>query len=380
MSPITPTGRARSRFTSTLRARALPAACSLALAALVLVPGGAAAATPPIRFDMRIYGPCVEGWAEGVVVSVVWKDSTGGLKAASGPDFQSDGGWWSFCPADQTVAVLPGDRITVSNGTYTRKYVVPNLTLAIDRVSNVAHGTGPAGRTITLCSGWWWYWGWGDCWGVRVGQNGEWSFNPHEDLYGGMRADVTWRSPNGDRLSLDGYAPQLGVTLGKATFSGRTNLLGDVQVLVENSHSATGMATADREGVFAGVLRDSSGDPVPVSAGDHVSAPSLAADADWIVPRIEGGAGKRSDTVNGKCYDSGTSMGYARVWVVRPDSHVRGVGYWSTEADGTFHADFTGYFGGGDVEVSANIKSGDRIKIDCIQTTGDWARWSFVVH
>jgi len=361
-----------------MRTRTLPVVSALALGAMLLSPGGAAAATPPVVFDMTIYGPCVQGWADAVT-SVVWRDAAGVVKAAVGPDYQPDGGFWRVCPADQTLAVVPGDRITVSDGSYTRKYVVPDLTLVIDRVHNVAYGTGPAGRTIHLCGSFSFYWGYGDCWSVRADQDGNWTFDPHQDLYGGMEADLTWTSPNGDRLFLQVFSPELGVTLGESTFSGWTSPLAAVQVSLDNGSVFASAATADRTGAFTGAFMDSGGNLISVSAGDHVRAPSLAADADWIVPAIQGRANSVSNVVKGSCSDTGTSMHEVRVSVVRPDGHVRGDQFRSIRSDGTFRADFNNYGGGGDVPVSTNIRLGDQIWVDCLQTTGDWARLTFVV-
>lgn len=355
----------------------IAATAAIALAS-ILAPGNAlATTTSPIRFDMTIYGPCVQGWAVGAVTSVVWRDAGGELKAAGVPEYQSEGGFWEFCPADQTV--VPGDRITVSDGSYTRKYVVPDLTLVIDRVHNIAYGTGPAGRTIHLCGSFSFYWAYGDCWSLRADQDGKWTFDPHRDLYGGMEANLTWTSPNGDRLFLQAFPPELGVTLGESTFSGWASPLTAVQVSLDNGRVFTSSAATNRNGSFSGAFMDSGGNPISVSPGDHVHAPSLAADADWIVPEIEGSANRVTDVVRGSCSDTGTSMHDVRVSVVRPDGHVRGSQFLSIRSDGTFRASFRNYFGGGDIPVSANMRLGDQIRIDCLQTTGDWARLSFVV-
>ena len=342
----------------------------------LLSPAAAVAATAGITFDMTIYGQCVSGRAGGGHVDVVWRDSSGALKA-QGSDMDKPYEWWEFCPTDEALAVMPGDIIKVSDGINTRKYVVPHLTLRLDRVNNLYRGTGPAGRTIRL---------WipngdsADGHSVRVGQDGQWVFNPHGDLGGFLDmvfADVSWKSPKGDTLYVSAWEPKLGVTLGKSGFAGQTSPYADVEVSVVGAHDATGIATADRDGEFFGQFRNASGHLVAVMPGDHVSSPSVASDADWIVPAIQGTANKSTEIVTGSCQDTGTAADYVRVWIIRPGGQVRAQFNWATEADGSFVADFTdyGYYDRG----RANIKSGDRVRIDCVQTTDDWARLTFVV-
>jgi len=340
----------------------------------------AAATPPPITFWMEVYGPCLGGYAGGgTTISVVWRDSAGVLKAR-GDTQTADYGQWGFCSGDQAVAVMPGDRVKVSDGTYTRDYVVPKLTIRADRVKQLYEGTGPAGRTIGL---------WipnGDYerrHSVRVGLDGTWSFRPADGLGGsfivGYTGYVAWNSPNSDHLEAYAYYPQIGVTLGKPSFYGTTAGFSNVVASISGARHGTGSATSDGVGTFSGIFRDASGHSISVSPGDHVSAPAVASNADWIVPNIEGSADKTTEIVTGKCYDTGTSAGLVGVEVIRYGGHVRGASVWHTDADGSFVADFTSYTNGFSTD-HANIKTGDRIKIDCIQTTGDFARLTFVVR
>ncbi|MGZ8778251.1 MAG: hypothetical protein ACXWZ5_20660 [Mycobacterium sp.] len=353
---------------------------AIALAAVtgLAVPRAATAVQPPITFDLTMYDPCIIGKAPIGTINVVWRDSGGGLNAQGSTEAVGIGRW-EFCPDGQSGAVMPGDRIKVSQGSYTRNYVVPNLTIRVDRINALYDGTGPAGRTIGL---WCPNGDWVDRYSVRVGQDGQWTFEPPVgDLCGSFDdyyAWAQWRSPNNDQLAVTGWEPRLGVTLGTANFSGQADAFADIEVSLDGVRDANGTATADGDGQFAGKLRDSSGRLVAVSPGDHVSAPAVAPNADWIVPEIEGTADKATEIVAGRCHDTGTAAGYVRVWVIRPGGGVRGMDNWGTEADGSFQADFTdfGFFG----SFSANIKAGDRIKIDCFQTTDDWARLTFVVR
>jgi hypothetical protein len=353
-----------------------PLALAILLTTLV-VPSAASAATAPITFDMTIYGNCVSGWTGGADVHVVWRDSGGALKA-DGIVTDRWSSWFEFCPSDSTLAVTPGDQIKISTHFANRTYTVPNLTLRLDRVTNLASGTGPAARNIQLCSGWGWYIGFGSCRSVRVGQDGQWGYNPHTDLFGGIEAYLFWKSPKGDRLYVFTVAPFLRVTIGKAEFEGFTQPFANVDVSLDGSVDATGHATAEATGRFEGTLRDSASQAVQVSPGDRISAPSFASDADWVVPTIVGRANKLTEIVKGGCLNSVDSY---LVWVsiVGPLGNVRGSGLWHTNSEGRFRAGFRNYYGGGDVPVTANVKSGDTVRIDCVQSTGDETRWSFIV-
>jgi hypothetical protein len=349
------------------------------LLAIVALPTSASAATPSITFSMQIYGPCLGGnAAANTTISIVWRDSTGSLKA-KGSTASSNSGGWTFCPTDTTLAVMPGDRVSVSDGSYTRAYSVPNLTIQVDRVNSTYQGTGPGGRTIKL------FIPNGDVeriHSVRIGTDGTWSFKPAGGLGGSYVVDyiayAEWISPNSDQLDVYAYFPKIGVTLGKADFYGTTTAFSEVAATISDGSQGQGSATGDGRGTFSGLFRNSSGNAVSVSPGDHISAPSLASNADWIVPAIQGSADKTTEIVTGTCSDTGTAATYVGVTIVRPDGHVRAAATWAIESDGSFVADFTDYgpFG----PQHANIKTGDRVKIDCFQTTGDFARLTFVVR
>ena len=133
-----------------------------------------------------------------------------------------------------------------------------------------------------------------------------------------------------------------------------------------------------RRARFEGTFRDSGSQAVPVSPGDHVTAPSLSPDADWIVPTISGSANKLTEVVRGACSNS-LGNDRVRISIVGPLGAVRGQGYWHTNAEGRFKATFVNYFAGGDTPTTTNIKSGDQVRIDCLQATGDFSRWSFLV-
>ena len=263
--------------------------------------------------------------------------------------------------------------------------LLPNFTVSADRVNNVFRGTGPANRTMGIDYPAGRMADYTYTHHFRPGDDGTWTFNPPEldDIEGGQFVQLFWRSPNDDRLNAYASAPAVVLVLGRAKFLGSTTPLTSafftLRDAATNVKLAGASATADPNfGDFDVTFRDSGGSPVAVTPGQRFKALSFAADANWIVPNITGSADKLADTVTGRCYDTGKSSGDFIVTVNRT-GHMRGRDFGRSFApDGSFTVDFSypqespGY-------EPANIKTGDRIEISCMQTTGDWVRWSFRV-
>lgn len=349
------------------------------LAALVGAPGLAAAANAPITFTVNYGRSCVSGNSTASEsVTVVWRDRAGGLKAQG---TAPSNGFWALCAADQSAVIRIGDTIKVKDSTYTRKLIVPDFSLNIDRVSDLFSGTGPASRTIKVAYAIGLFNDNEQSYNVRVGTDGHWSYDPHQDLPGGQYASLRWTTPHGDELELSGSSPTLTVTLGRSAFSGYTAALTDVRVALRDpatsTRKATGTATSDGYGQFGGTFHDANGAAVPVSAGDRLRGLSFAADLNWIIPNVEGTADVATDFVYGRCFDTGVSDYFAQVRVLRPGG-FRGAS-WVFRADetGAFAVDFSQPDEFGHDHV--NIKHGDRVVIACYQTTGDIVQLIFRV-
>jgi hypothetical protein len=115
---------------------------------------------------------------------------------------------------------------------------------------------------------------------------------------------------------------------------------------------------------------------VTASAGDRLVS-SIASDANWIVPNIEGSADVVNDFVYGRCFDTGVSANEAWVTVLRAGGGRRGFSFANPDETGAFAIDFgepDGYY-----YDSANIKHGDRVRIECLQNTGDIVQLIFRV-
>ena len=347
-------------------------AFAVCLIALGLLPGTAAAAEPPIRFELGLRSPgeCVYVFtATDTPTDVTLRSASGQLKAqvTMAPDE------YYFC-LDGSTWVDSGDKLKASDGSYTRKFVVPDLSVEIDRVHNVYMGSGPAGRTVFLDYPGSLFGDVGETAGARVGEDGNWSFNPHHDLVWSMGGYVSWRSPNGDKVHASGAVPFMTLTIGKAGFSGWTSSLGHVDASLTDGHAGIASVVADIRGAFAGKFLNSNGRAVKAAAGDRFMAPSLASDADWVVPDIEATANATNDVVQGDCQRTGSVSDLGNVQVVR-SGHVRGRAYVGLDESGHFRIDFGGRATPG--FTPANIKSGDTISVGCMIATGDWVQRSF---
>ena len=112
------------------------------------LPAAVAAANPPITFDVYIGDSfMLVSNSNSAPTNVRIRDKDGNIKATG---VLPDDEFFFRLPAGVTVEI--GDRIRASDGTFTRKFTVPNMSVTVDRVTDRAHGTGPAQRTIKV--GW----------------------------------------------------------------------------------------------------------------------------------------------------------------------------------------------------------------------------------
>jgi hypothetical protein len=355
---------------------ALAAVSLLSMAALSAVP--VAAAQPPIRLSIAYGYQCLSGTtASPATISVLWRDSAGRTKAQGSMEAHD---FWTVCSGDEDVVVEIGDKIRVSDGSYTRHYVVPDFTVTVDRVSNTFHGTGPAGRTIRVAYAQGLLSDFEQSHSVRVGQDGSWTYDPDFDIPGGQYASLYWVSPNGDNLETHGIAPQIDVTIGQSTVRGWVHDLQPVRLVLLDGASGEKKAiatdVADQNGAVLAVFRNESGNRVPVAVGDTVRGRALATDLDWIVPGSEAVADVATDVVTGACHDAGQLSDVAIVEIHRT-GRERGYAFLQMDESGQFQVDF-----GGRETLGfdpANIKHGDRIAVRCMLATGDWVVQSFDV-
>jgi hypothetical protein len=353
-----------------------------ALMLVALTAGSASAATRPITFNLFLGQDCVAGRAsDNRMLDLVWRSAAGNLKAKATVPTSGDG-YWSWCPPSGSTKVLRvGDRIKATVGSTVRRLTIPTLTLNVDRAQDLFRGKAPAGTTLELFYLNGIFSDYYDAVHLTVNAHGRWSFDPGWNIKGGITADMQWNGPSGDKIWLTGHAAVLRITIGKPGFAGETRLpYGDVQVVIENANTGVrkgkGTAVGDDYGTFSGKFRNAQGNLVSPAVGDRIKAPSLASDANWIVPNIAATANAGTNVVNGRCFDAGTSAEFVEVRVIRSGVR-RGYALTSTDQDGFFAVDFD------DPESpfldGANVKPGDRIGVHCLQTTGDWIATSYWV-
>jgi hypothetical protein len=356
-----------------------------ALLLVTLLPSAVSAVTRPITFDLFLGDACVSGRAsDNVTVNVTWRDAARNLKAQGSAE-SDDSGFWMRCFGDlprywrdRDYVLESGDRIKAKVGSVARTFVVPILRVTPGRVADLFRGRAPAGDTVTLSYGA----PFGDTQqqvDVDAGANGRWSHDPGHDLIGGQSAFLEWHSGQ-DSVYASGQAAFLTVTLGQSRFFGASRPDGLVEIELEDGLTsevkAIGHAITDPWGGFRGHFEDQD-DRIAVAPGDHLRAPDLASDADWVVPKVNGTANAGTDVVRGRCFDAGTSAEFFQIRVMAPNGNLRGsaIGHAGSEP---FEVDFAS----NEPELGfdpANIRSGDTVSIGCQQTTGDWVQKVIVV-
>lgn len=355
-------------------------AVGAALLLAVSLPGIAAAAPVPIRFDISLGAACVGGTANAdAAVNLVWKNAIGAVKAQV--TVTSIYGRWSYCAPNPSTVAAVGDSIKASAGSSTHTLVLPRLTVNVNRVDDVVRGEAPAGAMVRL-----------SCWGgplptfepcqwrarVRVAANGSWSLRPGWDILGGESFGLRWLSPSGDKVWADGTGPFVTVTLGSSRFSGATRPNQTAHLVMRDGTSfdvlAMGSAVSDASGGnFSGRFRDNEGHAVSISATDILSS-DISPDIDWVVPDIEASASASTDVVSGRCFDAGTAGDLVQIRLSRAGQE-RGWAIEGTENDGSFAV----YMPGIGFPDPAVVKSGDKILISCMQSNADWVQMSFIV-
>ena len=343
------------------------------------LPGATFAASRPTRFLVTVDGYCVQGLArDGATVKLDWRAAGGAIKAVETLTADTDGGNWDFCSNDRRVR--PGDVIKATVNSVVHQLVIPNLTLRLDRVTNVVRGRAPAGTTVHLIQPF--------ATDVTANAKGKWSYSsPSTDFYGGVGGRFQWISAGNDTIDVRSISAQLIVWIGKARFDGWT--IAPKQPVKAFLYAESpgvdptltlrgkGKTTSGYANDFVGHFYGADGRRVNIRAGDHVSALSIASDAEWIVPQIDGTANKATNVVNGHCEDTGTRLPYYHAAIVKPNHESGGSSVWGIlDGDGNFSIDFDdpaaspGVYKGSE---PSDVQSGDALHIWCEQNTGDYA-------
>jgi len=355
-------------------------ASALMLAALA--PVALAGASPtPIKFDyLQIGSQCVYASANpGSSVELVWRAAGGAVKLQE-TQVTGEFGDLYYCSNNPSTVLAIGDRLRATDGSIAHRLVIPELTINVNRVNDSLKGRGPAGATLRV-----------ECGGgplpsfepcmwrklVIASSEGKWSKIVPWDVIGGSMFFVRWKSGSGDIVYAMAITPYVTVTLGQARFSGATGAGRTANLTLADATTHAVKASASvvggpSGGTFSGKFRNMVGNGVAVSPGDELSA-DIAPDADMIVPDIDATASAASNIVSGRCFDTGRSDRLVFLHLFR-GGEERGWSLEGTEADGTFAIDMSA----DGFRNPVNVKVGDRILVQCMQTGGDWVQRNIV--
>lgn len=343
-----------------------------ALAAVViaaLAPGSAAAGSA-LSFSTNLGDPCIyiDGAAPNADVKIVIRDAAGNRLVRENLTADSNGST-HYCAG---FGIAAGQKLRAVTDTDEHALVVPELSIALNRVTDRLKGTGPAGATLKIrCSSADPFRHFEPCvWTrrVTVPGDGTWATSVPFDFIGGAEFFVTWRRGD-DRVAAWGTAPFISVALDRSSFHGAARS-AEVKVIELEGKASTAVLTDPFDGTFSNRFRDDSDEPVNVAAGDSLNT-DIAPDASWIVPEVDATVSANSDEVSGRCYDTGASRDLVQVLLHRSGKE-RGWALLDTAADGTFSFDFltddTPFW------TNVDVQSGDRLTVRCMQAEGDWVQ------
>jgi hypothetical protein len=351
------------------RIKVVTTAVFSAVALAALAPGSVAAGGG-LWFWVFVGDPCVSiaGAAPNSAVKFVIRDASGARLVRENLTADSNGNAL-YCAGFRVAA---GHTLKAESSTDEHSLTVPELSIALNRVTDRLKGTGPEDATLKIrcvrpdpfrhfepC-----------IWTRRVttGRDGTWATSVPFDFIGGAEFSVQWRSGD-DRVGAWGTAPFISVTLDRSSFHGATRP-GEVRLIELEGKASTAVLGDPFDGTFSDHFRDGSDEQVNVAPGDSLSA-DIAPDASWIVPDIDATASASTDVVSGRCYDTGASRQLVNVLLYRYGNE-QGWALVHTEPDGSFSFDFR--YGDGDVWTNVNVKSGDRLVVRCMQAEGDWVQ------
>jgi hypothetical protein len=266
---------------------------------------------------------------------------------------------WSICFVHTPVA---GNRIRLVHFNHDRTVSVPDLTIALDRVTNVVHGHAPAGKTVDLtyaaCDAA------GRCGkspAVTVNANSHGRYrkdlSPSIDIDGSDVVRASYTNSHEDRFYRDARAPYMTIT-SPDRISLSCLPIGTTTVRLL---SATGALRAIKSfhsqgvcGTVSGRFRKN-GHAVNIHAGDRIRS-DFASDARLVWPTVSVAA--HGYSYSGRCFPE--AEWYLSILV---DGSVIGSYAGTTDADGRFSqpAGYQLIPPGATVRVACESSRGDRV-------------------
>ena len=337
--------------------------------ALLAAPGVAQAGPPAFTFDVTIGSSCARGTGpasstieltlldrDDVVIDTETVTSDG-----SGNWFTSECFWFNLHGTDKIRAAV---------GPSSRTFQIPDITINVNRVTDVVNGRAPTSGTFhlytTLCYAY-------DCSdgpnvNVNVASNGTYSrdFTALHNLNGGDRAFGRWTSPSGDEVdSQTRTFSYLSLAIADDNINGEGKPGQTVTVNLKTAGGTllgSGTDTLAQRRPFISLdLRTSSGLAAYPRTGHKVTS-NLTSDANLTVPSITLTM-TDADTVSGHCFNNGAVYVYLDHY---EPSYDWTQGYATAGSTGNFTLDIA------DTSNPSFVPgSGDRWEVDCENAKGD---------
>jgi hypothetical protein len=274
-------------------------------------------------------------------------------------------------------SVAPLDHIRATKGSTTREFVVPLITVVVNRTSNVVSGHAPANDTVTFsgCH----YSDFLNCHSIvgnaPTSSTGTYSkdLSASVDLGGLDYVYTSWYSASGDQVEREGYAAKIAVTVGSAYVTGTAAPGKAVHAELDtSSHHLKGGGNDVSDwntGSWSTTFVDTNGAPVYPRSEDIVTG-TYAGDPTVTIPATSVTATAATDHVSGHCLTSRPIQVYAYHPTVAGYSYA----YTTANGSGNFTVDMsnTNY-------PSFDLVSHDKLEVRCLTAHGDVIIFNAVV-
>jgi hypothetical protein len=361
-----------------IRWRSLLSCIAAGVSAIVIVVGTATPVAAANKTTLDVFlGDCLiagHGAPANTSLTVQWRGSDGRLKSVQQVVSNARGDWTTGCDDDEIVDI--SDVITTSIGLYQRTFVIPGLTIGVDRVTNIVSGLGPPDQDLEIIA-WTNNGGWGPpTEHARIvhtsASNGAWS------------ADFSSGATPVDIKGLDGVAVVFQEKL-QGTFTRSIDAQG-VRVWLDEPWvhlagnpgdevvvrvTAPGPEVVARltgsvgfGGFFSGNFTTADGGSVRPIAGMTISSPTYP-NIHLTMPNITINLKTSTDTATAHCGLAGTGV---EIVAHNPTYSKSSTRYGNTGASDSFVAHFGTVAQGG---TKFPLRSGTKINVDCRLKSGD---------
>jgi hypothetical protein len=316
-------------------------------------------------FEFELFDSDIEGdGPPNTELKVTLRDSNGNYLNHFFTWTDGSGNW----DGDFWPHIKPGHRITATDGTNSRTFTVPPLSVQINRVSDVISGKAAPNSQVDIttfnCASF------SDCFNtgtVTRNTNGQGNFSydstTNHNLRGNDFVIVEWESAQGDFMSRFLDVPSVNVWVNNNETWGDARPHQDVTVWLFNSQGNQKAKRKDRASRF-GDYESFFG--VSMRPGDYVGS-NIASDALWQIPAFNPTFNPATDVVSGKCFRNREFEVYAE-----KSNGSNAAVYGTTNNNGNFSVDLMALEG-------YDLESGDLVEIGCRHATGDESWMDFEV-